>query len=119
MTCSRPAIRSISLSKATGSFRFSAQTAPRAYTRDGSFKMSADGRVVTSDGYFLLPEVTIPEDADGDFNRPGRHDRSQQFGQETPSQIGQIELARFINPAGLSAIGKNILVPTGASGDRQ
>jgi len=87
------------------------------YTRDGAFKISADGTVVTSEGYRLLPEITIPEDAislsvgnDGTIE-------VLQYGSDTPSQIGQIELARFVNPSGLSAIGHNLLVQTGASGD--
>ena len=77
-----------------------------AYTRDGTFKVSGDGRIVTSEGYPILPEITIPTDAE-----------SVSIGTDTPVQIGQIELARFINPSGLSAIGRNLLVKTGASGE--
>lgn len=88
-----------------------------AYTRDGSFKLSADGRIVTSDGFFMLPELSIPEDATAVSVGSDGVVEVMLAGQEEPTQIGQIELARFINPAGLMAIGRNLLVPTGASGD--
>lgn len=88
-----------------------------AYTRDGSFKLSADGRIVTSDGFFMLPELSVPEDATAVSVGSDGVVEVLLAGQEEPTQIGQIELARFINPAGLMAIGRNLLVPTGASGD--
>ncbi len=87
------------------------------YTRDGTFKMSADGTVVTSEGYSLLPQLTIPEDASSISIGSDGTVEVLQTGSDTPTQIGQIELARFINPAGLSAIGHNLFVQTGASGD--
>ncbi len=86
------------------------------YTRDGAFKLSADGQIVTSDGFFLQPDITIPQDAtsisvglDGDVSVlvPGNQD---------PQSLGQIELARFVNPAGLSAVGHNLFTTTAASG---
>ncbi|MEE8577666.1 MAG: flagellar basal-body rod protein FlgG [candidate division Zixibacteria bacterium] len=88
-----------------------------AYSRDGAFKLSAEGRMVTSDGYFLEPDITIPEDTISMAIGTDGSVTVLQFGQDAPSQIGQIELARFINPAGLAAIGKNLLVETPASGD--
>lgn len=87
------------------------------YTRDGAFKLSADGTVVTSEGYRLLPELTIPEDAVSLSIGGDGTVEVMQYGNDTPTEIGQIELARFINPSGLSAIGHNLLVQTGASGD--
>jgi flagellar basal-body rod protein FlgG len=99
-----------------GFFQIQRPDGTTAYTRDGSFKLSADGRVVTSDGYYLLPEVTIPENTTSVSVGSDGIIEAIQAGQETPTQIGQIELARFINPAGMSAIGKNLLIPTGASG---
>lgn len=88
-----------------------------AYSRSGAFKLDSDGRIVNSDGYPLEPSVTIPADtlsitvsADGKIS-------VMQPGSTTPSEIGQIELARFINPAGLQALGKNLFTPTGSSGD--
>ena len=87
------------------------------YTRDGAFKLSSDGRMVTSDGYFVLPEITIPEDATAISVGQDGVIEVQQYGQDDPTEIGQLELARFINPAGLAAIGRNILIQTSASGD--
>ncbi len=87
------------------------------YTRDGALKLSAEGQLVTSDGYFVLPEVTIPQNATGISVGQDGTVQVQQFGQTEPIQIGQFELARFVNPAGLSAIGRNILIQTSASGD--
>lgn len=87
-----------------------------AYTRDGSIKLTAEGRLATADGFILTPEITIPEDAtsiaigfDGMVSvvQPGSNDATE---------VGQIELARFINPAGLSAIGHNLFQETPASG---
>jgi flagellar basal-body rod protein FlgG len=90
-----------------------------AYTRDGALKLSADGRIVNSDGFPILPEITIPEDATSiSIGADGVVD-VQQVGQDDSTQIGQIELARFINPAGLMSLGKNLMVATGASGEPQ
>ncbi|MDA8429166.1 MAG: flagellar basal-body rod protein FlgG [Geobacteraceae bacterium] len=86
------------------------------YTRAGSFKQDSTGRVVTTDGYPLLPEVVIPSNAtkinignDGTVS-------VQQAGQTSTTNVGNIQLAAFANPAGLSAQGKNLFVPTDASG---
>ena len=87
------------------------------YTRDGAFKISSEGQIVTSDGYFLTPEMSIPEDATAVSVGSDGMVEVLVSGQTDPVQVGQIELARFVNPAGLTAIGRNLLVPTGASGD--
>lgn len=87
-----------------------------AYTRDGGLKRSADGLIVTSDGYPVVPEITIPDDArslsvsaDGEvyayFN-----DRVE------PELLGQFTLATFSNVKGLEATGSNLFLETGASG---
>ncbi|MBE9527749.1 MAG: flagellar basal-body rod protein FlgG [Proteobacteria bacterium] len=88
-----------------------------AYTRTGEFKIDADGRLVTSDGYLVEPAITIPSDsltisvsADGIIS-------VTQPGSATPTQVGNLELARFINPSGLKSMGKNLMTITGASGD--
>lgn len=87
------------------------------YTRDGSFKISGDGRVVTSDGFFMLPEVTVPDDAVSISVGTDGIMEVIQFGQNDPVEIGQIELARFVNPAGLNGLGRNLYQRTSASGD--
>lgn len=99
-----------------GFFQIQMPDGTTAYTRDGSFKISSDGQLVTSDGFLMTPEITIPEDAtDLSVAIDG-----QVFvivvGNDIPQEIGQIELARFINPAGLSAIGHNLYRETPASG---
>jgi flagellar basal-body rod protein FlgG len=87
------------------------------YTRDGGFKLSADGRLVTSDGYAMVPEITIPEDTVSiSIGRDGTV-QVLQHGEDVPVDVGQIELARFVNPSGLSTLGHNLMVPTAASGD--
>lgn len=86
------------------------------YTRDGAFKKDADGRLVTSDGFFVEPEILIPDDAvqvsigtDGTVS-------VTLSGESEPQQIGQIELARFVNPAGLQSAGRNLFLASAASG---
>ena len=88
-----------------------------AYTRAGAFKLDSEGRIVTSDGFSLEPEITVPTDTvalsvgiDGTVS-------VVQAGETEASEIGTIELARFINPAGMHTIGRNLYVPTDASGD--
>lgn len=101
----------------SGFFEVQMPDGTSAYTRDGSFKLSADGEIVTSDGYFILPNFTIPEDATSVSIGTDGTIEVMEFGQDEPTNVGQIELTRFINPAGLTAIGRNLLVQTAASGD--
>ena len=100
-----------------GFFQVQRPDGTTAYTRDGAFKLSGDGQIVTSDGYFLLPQVSVPEDATALSVGTDGTIEVIVSGQTDPVQIGQIELARFVNPAGLEALGRNLLVPTRASGD--
>ena len=86
------------------------------YTRDGAFKMSADGTIVTSEGYRLLPEITVPEDATSISIGADGTIEVMQYGNDMPTQIGQIELARFVNPQGLLSKGENLYAETEASG---
>ncbi|HWR81833.1 MAG TPA: flagellar basal-body rod protein FlgG [Candidatus Deferrimicrobium sp.] len=99
-----------------GFFQIQYPDGTTAYTRDGAFKLSADGRIVTSDGFYLLPELTVPQDATAISVGADGVVEVMLAGQDTPTQVGQIELARFVNPAGLTAIGRNLLTPSGASG---
>ena len=87
------------------------------YTRDGAFKLDANGNIVTSDGYKLIPNITLPADTvqisigtDGTVS-------ILEAGQTGMQQIGQIQLANFINPAGLHSLGSNLYINTSASGD--
>ncbi len=86
------------------------------YTRDGAFQTDSQGRLVTSSGYQVVPEITIPNDAlSFSVSRDGIVNITQP-GVIEPIQIGTIELASFINPAGLEAKGQNIFLETAASG---
>lgn len=86
------------------------------YTRDGSFKKGTDGRLQDKNGNILQPEITVPPNAVGvEISADGKVqvilDQSTQA-----TDIGQIQLVGFINPAGLKSMGGNIFMPTGSSG---
>ncbi len=99
-----------------GFFQVSMPDGTTAYTRSGAFKVDNNGRLVTSDGYTMSPEITIPSDTLSiSIGNDGTVSVLEQ-GQDTPTQIGQIQIAHFINPAGLSAIGHNLFKVTDASG---
>jgi flagellar basal-body rod protein FlgG len=88
-----------------------------AYTRDGSFKMDSQGRIVTSDGYPLQPEITVPAEAKSvTIGNDGTVSVTLP-NQAQPQELGQIQIARFLNPAGLSSIGRNLATPTASSGE--
>lgn len=86
------------------------------YTRDGSFEVNQNGDVVTSSGYLLEPNINIPQDTtEISITRDGAVFVSQP-GNVQQQQVGQIDLATFINPAGLEALGSNFYSETTASG---
>jgi flagellar basal-body rod protein FlgG len=100
-----------------GFFQISMPDGTTSYTRSGAFKLDSDGRIVNSDGYPLEPAITIPANtlsitvsSDGKIN-------VLEAGSITPTEVGQLELARFINPGGIKALGKNLFSSTAASGD--
>lgn len=100
-----------------GFFQVQMPDGSNAYTRDGAFKVDSTGRIVTSEGYLLQPEITVPDGtttinvgSDGTVT-------AEVPGQSAPQNIGQIELATFINPAGLTNFGKGLYLQSGASGD--
>jgi flagellar basal-body rod protein FlgG len=99
-----------------GFFQVSLPDGDIAYTRDGTFKLSADGQLVTSDGFFLQPGITIPADSESISIGADGLVSAKVAGNSTPQEIGQLELARFINPAGMEAIGHNLFLETSASG---
>ena len=87
-----------------------------SYTRDGALKKSAEGTIVTSDGYTVEPQVTIPADATA-INISSNGEVSVKIpGDPALQTVGQLELARFVNPAGLRTIGRNLFLETEASG---
>ncbi|RKY37749.1 MAG: flagellar basal-body rod protein FlgG [Candidatus Omnitrophota bacterium] len=88
-----------------------------AYSRDGAFKVDSEGKVVNSDGFVLQPEIVLPSDAtDLNVGIDGTV-TVLLAGDSTAQNLGSIELVKFINPAGLKSIGKNLYEVTGASGD--
>lgn len=88
-----------------------------AYTRAGSFHLDRDGNLVTSDGDPLEPQITIPPDAQEIHIAADGTVSYTQPGQTSVQMAGQIQLALFQNPAGLNSIGRNLFLPTDASGD--
>jgi flagellar basal-body rod protein FlgG len=87
-----------------------------AYSRDGSFTISDQGVLVTSGGYALVPEVTVPDDlSEVTISRTGVVSGSG-AAQAAPVEIGRLELARFPNPPGLIALGENLYQESAASG---
>ena len=89
------------------------------YTRDGSFQRDSNGAMVTSSGYALQPPITIPIDADEINVAKDGTVTVQLPGQAAAQQIGNLQLASFINPTGLESIGENLYLETGASGAAQ
>jgi len=100
-----------------GFFQILTPDGNNAYTRDGTFKISAEGQVVTSDGFQMVPEVSVPEDANSISVSIDGEISVMITGTVEPQVIGNIEMARFVNPAGLSAVGHNLYIQTGASGE--
>lgn len=89
------------------------------YTRAGNFTRSAEGQLVTSQGYAVQPAITIPEGAGSITVSPDGTVSVTVAGDAAPTELGQLQVASFANPAGLQAVGDNFLVETGASGAAQ
>lgn len=88
-----------------------------AYTRDGSFQVDSQGQLVTASGFPVQPSITIPANATSmTIGRDGVVSVTQ-AGSATSTQVGALQLATFINPAGLMAKGENLYVETTASGN--
>jgi flagellar basal-body rod protein FlgG len=87
-----------------------------AYTRDGALKRTADGLIVTSDGYQINPGITIPSDAKSIAINPNGEVYAYFEGQIAPSLLGQFTLATFTNEKGLEATGSNLFLESPASG---
>ncbi|MBF0410731.1 MAG: flagellar basal-body rod protein FlgG [Candidatus Riflebacteria bacterium] len=87
------------------------------YTRDGAWKLNETGLIVNSEGYRILPEMTVPPNASGINITTSGAVAVRLPNQNELQVIGQIEIADFVNQAGLKSIGRNIYIPTGSSGD--
>ncbi len=99
-----------------GYFEIDLPNGDTAYTRSGTFQVNENGEIVNSQGYALQPGITIPDDAlEITINNSGEV-LVKQPNTTTMTNVGQIELATFINPAGLEAIGDTLFLETEASG---
>jgi len=87
-----------------------------AYTRDGNFQTNAQGQLVTASGYQVQPGITIPTGSQSVTIGTDGTVSVQLAGQASPTQVGTLQLADFINPAGLQTVGGNLLVESAASG---
>jgi len=99
-----------------GFFQVTLPDGSTAYTRDGQFKLSSDGTLVTASGFIVHPEVVLPEGSDSFQVESSGRITVRMPGEELSTDIGQFELARFINPAGLRSLGGNLYAVSDASG---
>jgi flagellar basal-body rod protein FlgG len=99
-----------------GFFQITMPDGTTSYTRDGSFKEDANGSLVTADGYFVQPQITIPQNAVSVSIGSDGTVTAQVPGSVQPQTLGQLQLARFVNNAGLSPLGQNLYTETAASG---
>ncbi len=102
-----------------GFFRVLQYDGSYGYTRDGAFKIDSNGQFVNSNGYRLIPEIIMPEGFIRESVAVSQDGRVTVRipGLDDPIDVGQIELYRFVNPAGLQAVGENLFTISGASGD--
>ncbi|MEO5806877.1 flagellar basal-body rod protein FlgG [Devosia sp.] len=89
------------------------------YTRDGSFERDATGQLVNSSGFVLQPGITIPDTAKSIAIAPNGTVEATLGTDAAPTQLGQLQLANFVNKAGLESVGDNLFVETAASGTPQ
>ena len=102
-----------------GLFKIQMPDGRTAYSRDGSFELDAQGRLVTAQGYLVQPGITVPQNAAGVVvNQEGQVSVTLP-GSNTASVVGQIEMTRFVNKSGMQAIGDNLFFETPASGPPQ
>jgi flagellar basal-body rod protein FlgG len=90
-----------------------------AYTRDGSFQLDAQGQIVTNTGYQLQPPITVPDNATSVTVGSDGTVSATLAGATTPTTIGQLQLADFVNSAGLQPRGENLLSESASSGTPQ
>jgi flagellar basal-body rod protein FlgG len=104
-----------------GFFRIQMYDGSWAYTRDGAFKIDENGRLVTSNGYWVLPDIIMPQGFLPEtvtVTKDGRVSvKVPQIDLNEPVDVGRIELYRFPNPVGLTAVGENLFKVTNASGE--
>jgi flagellar basal-body rod protein FlgG len=99
-----------------GFFQVTMPDGTTAYTRAGAFKKDGIGRIVTSEGFVLQPNIIIPPDAKHVTVGSDGTVSVVLAGQAAAQQVGTVEIAQFVNPAGMLSIGRNLFIPTEASG---
>jgi flagellar basal-body rod protein FlgG len=102
-----------------GFFQITMPDGTTGYTRDGAFQLDAQGQIVTNNGYLVQPGITVPATSTGLTIGSDGTVTALIPGQVTPQTLGQIQLANFVNPAGLDPKGQNIFAETIASGTPQ
>jgi flagellar basal-body rod protein FlgG len=102
-----------------GFFRIQMPDGRIAYSRDGSFAIDAQGRVVTNQGYVVQPGITVPQNSSSFSVSQQGQVSVMQPGNTAATQLGQIELSTFVNKAGLQSLGDNLYLETTASGAPQ
>jgi flagellar basal-body rod protein FlgG len=107
------------LIEGNGFFQVTRPDGTTAFTRDGSFRIDSEGRIVTPQGFVLQPELAVPEDTVSMAITTDGRVIIEQAGVAGSSEIGQILVARFTNPAGLTAEGRNLVRETASSGEAQ
>ena len=100
----------------SGYFQITLPDGETAYTRDGTFGLSATGTIVTADGYIVQPGIQVPTTATGITINTSGQVQAPIAGQTAPQTVGQLQLAIFPNEAGLEAQGDNMYLQTAASG---
>jgi flagellar basal-body rod protein FlgG len=105
----------------SGFFQVAMPDGTISYTRDGSFKVASDGTLVTSSGFAIEPPIVLPEGTQADtFEVDGNGRVTIKItGSDVAEEIGQMELARFLNEGGLASLGKNLYGPTDSSGQAE
>lgn len=102
-----------------GFFQVSLPDGTIGYTRDGSFRLDQNGRLVTLDGYSMLPGINVPQGARNITIGADGTVSVQVNSQTVPTQAGQLQIIKFLNPAGLQPMGQNLYVQTQAAGPPQ
>ncbi len=102
-----------------GFFQIQMPDGRTGYTRAGNFNLSAEGLLVTNEGYAVQPQIQVPEGVESITIGKDGTVSAKMPGETEANELGQLEIARFVNPAGLEAVGSNLLVETAASGAAQ
>ncbi|WP_341218527.1 flagellar basal-body rod protein FlgG [Neptunomonas phycophila] len=102
-----------------GFFQVTMPNGDIGYTRNGQFHLNSDNELVTAEGYLIEPAITLPDDVQSFTVGVDGTVEVVVAGDATPTQIGTLEIADFVNPQGLQAIGQNLFIETAASGAPQ